>query len=122
MATEPVVEDRRLILNGWERSGGCHENCGACCEYLMIPLDPQYRGELTPREIGWVEWVQAHGIAIIGNKARVPLPCAHLTKDKKCAVYGTDKRPRMCAEGPRLPSEIVGLEEICTYQWRRVNG
>lgn len=126
MATDTVVtEDKGLILNGWERSGGCHENCGACCEYLMLPLSPLIRYD--PAYKDWERWVRLHGIDVTDSdkahgKAHVPLPCGYLTEDKKCAVHGTEDQPRMCAEGPRLPSEIVGLEDICTYKWRRVNG
>ena len=112
-----VVEDRGLILDGWQRSGGCHDGCGRCCEYMVLPLDPRVRNDPAYKDWWW--WVGLHNIRIMGNKAHIPLPCVHLTKDKKCAVYGTDARPHMCDEGPRLPSEIVGLEEVCTYEWSR---
>lgn len=113
-----VVEDKGMILNGWQRSGGCHADCGACCKYLMLPIDPERR----PGFVHWDHWVKAHGIEIIGSKVRVPLPCQYLTWDNQCAVYDTEERPKMCVEGPRLPEDIKGLEDRCTYQWRRVDG
>lgn len=122
MVADTVTEDKGLILNGWKRSGGCHKGCGACCDHIMMPLNIHVA--LDPGYEDWKRWLEAHGVSLVeargGLKARVPLRCAYLTWDNQCSVHGTEEQPRMCVEGPRLPSEIVGLEEVCTYKWERL--
>ncbi len=122
-ADSGVVEDRGIVLDSWIRSGGCHDRCGACCEFIMIPLAKPYIDHGHDSEYAdWKRWLKLHRIEIVGNKAKVSIPCVYLGQHKQCIVHGTDVQPRMCVEGPRLPSEITGLEDICTYSWRRVNG
>ena len=52
---------------------------------------------------------------------RINLACKKLDLDaegdKWCGVFGTDDRPVMCSTTPKLPLDIQGLEDICTYSW-----
>ena len=114
-------ESKQPVVRGLQRAGGCHENCGACCEYLLLPLDPRIQND--PGFEDYKKWVRLHGIIILDNlKAYIPIACSALDEDKKCSLYGTEARPDMCGEGPRLPTEILGLEEACTYTWRKIHG
>jgi hypothetical protein len=47
------------------------------------------------------KWASYHDIQVFKDErgdfsGKLDVACEHLTKDNKCGVYGTDKRPKMC--------------------------
>ena len=107
------------------RSGGCTAGCGACCEFLILPLDPRMR-EADPKRLeDFIYWAALHGITIAESgdwlAARIPLACEKLVVDadgdKTCGVFDTPERPTMCKRYPRHPLELEGVEDVCTYRF-----
>ena len=63
---------------------------GACCEDILVPVDPEALDELT------VEWLSARGEMVVWADrphVRLRAPCPHL-KDGRCGVY--ERRPLVC--------------------------
>ena len=107
------------------RSGGCTAGCGACCEFLILPLDPRMRSADLGRLADFIYWASLHGVQITESgdwlAARIPLHCEKLVVDedgdKTCGVFGTPERPAMCARYPRQPLELEGVADVCTYKF-----
>ena len=117
--TTIVVEDhegRKFV-----RSGGCTAGCGACCEFMILPLHPQLLKAEKAKLDDYKLWASYHGVVVYeapdGLMARVPIACEKLDEDKRCSVFGTDERPNMCSRTPKVPLDIEGLEDVCTYKW-----
>ncbi len=105
----------------YTRGGGCRSGCGACCEFVILPIDR--RVLQSERLDDWEKWLNLHGIELQTTpekcEVRIPIPCGALQADKSCGVHGTDERPDMCDEFPMTPMQIpnAGLEERCSYTW-----
>lgn len=99
----------------WQRSGSCTAGCGACCRTMLLPLHPG----MTLRA-DYQRWAELHGVAFVQRNgvtwARLPLACQALTADGMCALHGQPERPRMCADFPLAPSDLLELPE-CTYRF-----
>ena len=105
------------------RSGGCTLGCGACCEFMVLPLDARLRDQSWFED--YVAWAKLHDVAIYTDAAerlvaRLPIPCSQLTSDKLCALFGSDERPDMCGRYPRTVRELKGVEDVCTYTFEEV--
>ena len=105
------------------RSGGCTVGCGACCEFIILPLDLRMKQADPERLKDFIYWAALHGVAITDSgdwlAARIPLRCERLVTDedgdKTCGVFGTPERPVMCARYPRHPLDLEGVADVCTY-------
>ncbi|KKN55495.1 hypothetical protein LCGC14_0581700 [marine sediment metagenome] len=104
------------------RTGGCTEGCGACCEKIIIPLDPRLRTH--PQKFNdWVKWAELHGLIIIDDpeKGRLDafmyIECEALTPDKECNLMGTSERPDLCAGFPARPDELESIRNVCSYEF-----
>lgn len=71
----------------------CKRSCtAACCKVALMPL----------HNVDHARWAKYHGFKIFRVKetgeyrAEFPVPCAKLTKEGKCSVYGTSDRPILC--------------------------
>ena len=106
------------------RGGGCTVGCGACCEFLILPLDKRLKDTDPAKLADFIYWAGLHGIVISDSgdwyAARIPLPCKHLTEDKRCGVFGTPERPTLCGNYPRLPLDLEGVEDVCTYTFESI--
>lgn len=107
------------------RSGGCTIGCGACCEFLILPLDPRMRQADPERLEDFIYWAGLHGVTIMESgdwwAARIPLRCEKLVEDadgdKTCGVFGEPERPKLCVRYPRHPLDLEGVAEVCTYRF-----
>ena len=87
---------------------------------LELQVSPAY---LTHPDVR--KWIEYHGIALksvtregqTGAFASIPLKCSKLTTDLKCSVHGTPEKPNLCNEWPFDPSNLVGLEDRCTFSF-----
>ncbi len=104
------------------RQGECRPDCGACCEFVILPIDSRVATELEPY-LDWVKWLALHGMEAKldgrGLRVRVPLKCMMLTRESKCQIYDHDEgphlgRPKMCANAPTCPEDLEGIEG-CSY-------
>lgn len=110
------------------RYGGCTAGCGACCEYLTVPLDPRINDNEPEKIEDLRYWLSLHGLTMYQDgdqlSLNIPIPCSKLVTDedgdKICGVYGTDERPDLCSNLPRTIRGVRGVEQICTYRWRAV--
>ena len=110
------------------RYGGCTAGCGACCEYLVVPLDPVIKTVDPALYKDYAYWLSLHGLLLYVDGSqlslKIPIPCSKLETDedgdKICGVYGTDERPDLCSRFPRTVMGIRGVEDICTYRWRAI--
>ena len=59
-------------------------NCGECCQYVMIRIDTEKTN---------IEWLKLHGIEVDVDMAKINLPCSAL-KNNKCTIY--ESRPDIC--------------------------
>jgi hypothetical protein len=110
------------------RYGGCTAGCGACCEYVIVPIDQRIDLQPPDRLADFKHWLTLHGLSLHRSEAtgelmlRIPTPCSRLEVDaegdKFCGVYGTEDRPKLCADLPRYVESLHELKDICTYQWR----
>lgn len=102
------------------RQGACQPvACGsACCRFMVLEVNPIYR---TDRD--QAAWLGLHGVDLLEvngrTVARVPVPCSALTEAGACGLYGTPERPEMCETFPDGPLALIGLEDVCTYTFRR---
>lgn len=122
--TEPyfVPDEEILSPDGkWLRTGGCTVGCGACCRFIVLPLDPRICHASVDRVADWIKWLKLHGVEVTMSgdwlAAKIPLACHELQPDGTCGVYGTDKRPNMCNAYPKQPLDLEGVEDVCTYRW-----
>ena len=111
----------------WKRTGGCSTECGACCQYMILPLHAAMLSQPPERLSDWIKWAEYHGIEILVDRgagsisAKVSLKCEKLADDLTCSVYGTDERPIMCNKYPLHPLDLEGeLAEICTYEFSKI--
>lgn len=123
---DPIIFLKKVFgetTEAWERSDGCRSGCGACCEFVILPIDRQVRR--SPHLDDWEKWLNLHGIELQTSpdkcEVRIPVPCGALQADKTCGEHGTPDRPEMCKEFPMTPMQIpnAGLEERCSYTWKR---
>lgn len=98
------------------RKGSCLEGCGACCKFIRLQVNPQYKDEDISN------WIGLHGISLRSTTnalfAYVPLRCEMLSEDDRCMAY--DDRPNVCRNWPTSQVEIDDLhefvgEEVCGY-------
>lgn len=79
-------------------------------------------GPMTTDE--WFAWLEKQGVTLIRRDqqvlAYITRKCDEVGEDGQCQVFGTFKRPKMCGEYPRHPSDIWGLG-FCTYKFTPVN-
>ena len=123
----PPYEDILLIPTEegtFLRTGWCSPHCGACCEAMIIPVNPLVLRNRA-RFDDWCKWLALHGMTtrVRGEddvEIHIPIPCSELTKEKTCKVYGTDKRPNVCGRFPRHPYDIESVADICTYKFTKV--
>lgn len=134
---ELMPDENILVEEGgrtYRRLEGCHKGCGACCEAMIIPIDPRVLNNPAKFD-DWRYWAKLHGVLVVVSKnprqpeltrveAYIPLTCKHLQEDKSCGVYGTEERPHLCSERPRIPADIIGtgLDEVCSYEWKEEQG
>lgn len=120
--TAPPAEDDPTNPPG--RTGGCAEECGACCEFMVFPLDPRIL--TSPNFVDWAHWVELHGGSILIDRKRgwvdlrISQPCSQLQLDARCGLIVDDRlneRPEMCSKYPQSKAEQVGLEHVCTYRF-----
>ena len=106
------------------RSGGCTAGCGACCEFLVLPLDQRMKQNRLFED--FVYWAGLHGIKIEESgdwlAATIPLACEKLVVDedgdKRCGVFGTPERPIICTRYPRQRLDLEGIPEgVCSYKF-----
>lgn len=95
---------------------GC-SSCGACCTFITLQVNPQYRDPDIKR------WIELHDIKLIekdgGLFARIGTPCSKLRKDNLCGIY--EDRPNVCRSFPASQADIDDLhkflgEEACTVE------
>ncbi len=108
----------------YRRTGAC-DGCrrpglvpGQCCSYIMLPL----ARELSDDER---DWAQMHpGVMINDQNVRIEAPCGALKDDGRCGVFGTGKRPQMCADYPESPEALQGIPvpDGCLYRFERIEG
>lgn len=108
-----------IPLTPVRRVGECSPNCGACCESIRLQVPPSYGTDLDVKN-----WIELHGIKIVvigeATYAVLNRRCSALNaNDKSCNLYGTDERPQLCSEWPATPSAMKGLEDVCSYGWRK---
>lgn len=100
----------------YQRLGSCEPKlCGsACCQFLTLEVNPIYA-----EQPDLVHWISLHGIELYEREkrvlARISIPCSALTTDGRCRLYGTDERPRVCADFPVTPVALLGVEDVCTF-------
>lgn len=118
---QEVFAGQQSAPRSYVRGGGCRSGCGACCEFVIIPVD---RRVLQSNALAdWEKWLNLHGIDLQTTpekvEVRIPIPCGALEADKSCGVHDTDERPDMCDSFPSDPMQLpnAGLEERCTYTW-----
>jgi len=115
---EPVVLRKGEDI--YLRTGGCLADCGACCEFLTLPLDPRLRRAPQEKLADFIYWAKLHGIEIYESgdwlAAKIPLACTELTDDKRCGVYGTPARPTLCSTYPKNPLDLDGVDDVCGYR------
>mgnify|MGYP001605524450 CR=1 FL=1 len=114
-----------VVINNYLRSGGCSLGCGACCQYLVLPLDKRLLNNTTERLDDFIYWAKLHGIEITNDgdwlAARIPLPCKELDQETLlCKLYGTPERPDICNRYPRSPADILNIKD-CTYEFEIIN-
>lgn len=118
------------ILGNYMRTGGCTPGCGACCEKVILPLDPRLRSN-PHRFRDWVKWAELHGMTIIDDGERldvyIPIQCEALTDDKMCSLIDEDgantpERPDMCGRYPQSPRELETVKNVCTYKFEPLKG
>lgn len=97
-----------------QRQGYCKEDCAACCKFLILQVNPQYKSKDIRR------WIESHGIELKekdgGLFAYIPIPCTALD-GTKCLIY--EDRPEVCRTWPQSQAEIETLKdytnEECTF-------
>ena len=98
--------------------------CGACCEYMIVPLDP--RMLQSPRLADWIKWAELHGCKVLVDSERgwfdlcIPQVCGELRYDARCNLIVEDRldeRPEMCARYPQSEADLVGVEHVCSYRF-----
>ena len=101
------------------REGSCTSGCGACCRFLVLQVNPQYRDQGDIQR-----WIELHGIRLVERGgyvwAYIPTPCSQLAPDGTCGIHET--RPDVCREWPQSEAQIVELheyvgEEVCSYRF-----
>ena len=114
-----LIEDRD---KKYIRSGGCSSGCGACCESIILHLaDGSYSED-------YIYWLGLHGVTIYKEvedghtfyNAHIPIRCNELQEDKTCGVHGTDRKPDMCKKYPLHPMDISMVDNVCTYEFRKI--
>ena len=106
------------------RIGECTVGCGACCQFLVLQVNPHYM------EVEHVKkWIELHGISLSrrsgGVWAQIPLHCSALTEEGKCSLYGMPERPLSCDTFPQSQADIdlvdawIG-EKTCSYNFEEV--
>lgn len=101
------------------RGGYCKESCSACCEFLVLQVNPAYKSKDVRR------WIELHGIKLVekdgGLFAHIPSPCSKL-KDGMCSIY--EDRPDVCRSWPSSQAEIDNLKDFsgedCTFHFKEV--
>jgi Fe-S-cluster containining protein len=102
---------------GLQRQGVCQENCAACCQYIVLQVNPQYAEEKDVKH-----WIELHGINLVKRGgalwAYIPTPCSALD-GTRCSLYDTKDRPKVCDVWPTSQADIDDLEDHtgqkCTY-------
>lgn len=108
------------------RTGGCTLGCGACCEAVIIPLDPRLL--TSGRFDDWRHWLELHDIRVIIDKdkhyldAYIPARCRELQENKSCGLWESPERPDLCSRSPRVPEDLETIEDICTYKFSQIGG
>ena len=105
-----------------ERQGTCREGCGACCEFVILQVNPQYM------EPDRKKWIELHGIRLFrqegGVWASIRGPCRHLTTEKECGIFGEPERPQVCAGFPYSARDVALLNDwaaaACSYSFEEV--
>lgn len=99
------------------RKGSCRSDCGACCKFMILPIDTRVASELEPW-LDWVAWATLHGIEIKldgrGVRAVIPIRCNALTQQNECILHDSARLPAMCAASPTCPEDLEGIEG-CSY-------
>lgn len=102
--------------------GSCLK-CGKCCSEEVTRIQV-FSSEDTKNAIEW-GLAKGYNFNISKDKKHIILrsknPCPHLTHEKLCDIYGTDKMPKWCKWYPenywgcnvKCPEEI--LPEGCGY-------
>jgi Fe-S-cluster containining protein len=102
--------------DGYVRIGGCTTGCGACCEHVILALDPYVTADKDRFE-DWVRWADLHHIIVVnddrGLRAFIPLRCDALQDDGLCGIY--DDRPDMCKRFPQTREGLESVRNVCTY-------
>ena len=98
--------------------GNCTEGCAACCQYIVLQVNPQYAEAQDIKR-----WIELHGIKLAKRSgalwAYVPTPCSAL-EGTRCSLYGTKDRPKVCRNWPNSQTDIDDLHrhlgrEVCTH-------
>ena len=111
--------DREGSQQGVQRQGFCQENCAACCQYIVLQVNPQYAEQKDVKH-----WIELHGINLVKRDgalwAYIPTPCSAL-EGTRCGLYGTEERPKVCDVWPTSQAEIDDLQDHtgqeCTYSF-----
>ena len=121
-----IVRDDPTDGKTYIRTGGCTVGCGACCEFVVLPVDP--RAMNTKGFEDWKNWLALHRIMVRshgtgprrGLEARIPLACIKLA-DGACGATD-EERPKMCGDYPEIPHDVMayGLKDTCTYEFTEV--
>jgi Fe-S-cluster containining protein len=100
------------------RQGDCTPNCGACCKFIILNVNPSYLKDKA--------WIEAHGIKVFeqdgGVWIRINAACNHLTEDNQCGIYGKPERFESCSLFPTVQSDIDLVNEeageaVCSYSF-----
>ena len=101
--------------DGWVRHGDCN-GCGACCRVLLHPLTVRVRPPLDDPH-----YLQVRGVTVVDGWAMLTgslvAPCPELTTEQRCALHGTDAKPRYCQDYPTAPEQIAAFP--CSYWFTR---
>lgn len=64
-------------------------DCGACCRYVVIPIEGVGEDE--------IKWLEMHeGLKVRNGKLFIFKACKHLGQDNSCGIYA--ERPKVCRD------------------------
>lgn len=113
----------------WEMWLGLHDVTVLQLSSGLLVADLPIKCEAPPGIMtgdSWFTWLEAQGVTLIRRGpqqvfAYITRACDELADNGGCEVFGTSRRPKLCGDYPRHPSDIQGLESFCTYRFTPVS-
>ncbi len=125
---DPIVIGKEGT-DDWERWLRLHDTAifqlPSGVQVADLPVEIKKTPDAMRNNDEWFAWLESLGVAVVQRDIRqvvvyITHACDALAEDGACRVFGTLKRPKMCAEYPRHPTDIQGLESFCTYKFNPV--